>query len=269
MTRKMTGEKEAGVATVAAPTGRNSGPGRWGTLTWAGRTLVISIAIAMASLGVLMLVSLTWPRSWDASIMEYIAWLINQGARPYRDVFDMNFPGTYLFHTAGQRLTGTSDLGFRLRDVTVLLGALAVFYRLMRRFPWPTAPMAVMLLAVQYLVIAGASGSLQRDWLVAIGVLIRNCASAGRTSRVADAARWRGARCSGLRQAERRAHGFGRADCSLWHRAGHGAGATRWAPTGARSVGAPRSGAVGPGRDRGRRRRRRGPRLGGAGGWLV
>lgn len=165
------GEEEAGVATVAAPTGPNSGSGRWGTLTWAGRTLVISIAIAMASLGVLMLVSLTWPRSWDASIMEYIAWLINQGARPYRDVFDMNFPGTYLFHTAGQRLTGTSDLGFRLRDVTVLLGALAVFYRLMRRFPWPTAPMAVMLLAVQYLVIAGASGSLQRDWLVAIGVL--------------------------------------------------------------------------------------------------
>ena len=32
--------------------------------------------------------------------MHYIAWLIGQGAVPYRDVFDMNLPGVYLIHVA-------------------------------------------------------------------------------------------------------------------------------------------------------------------------
>jgi hypothetical protein len=44
--------------------------------------------------------SLGWPLIHDASIMLYIAWLIGEGAVPYRDAFDMNPPGVYLIHWA-------------------------------------------------------------------------------------------------------------------------------------------------------------------------
>ena len=30
--------------------------------------------------------------------MHYMAWRIGEGAVPYRDLFDMNFPGVYLLH---------------------------------------------------------------------------------------------------------------------------------------------------------------------------
>src|SRR5438874_10781689 len=42
--------------------------------------------------------SLPWPLIHDAPIMHYVAWRIGQGAVPYRDLFDMNFPGVYLLH---------------------------------------------------------------------------------------------------------------------------------------------------------------------------
>ena len=41
-----------------------------------------------------------WPLIHDAPLMHYIAWLIGQGAVPYRDAFDMNLPGVYLLHLA-------------------------------------------------------------------------------------------------------------------------------------------------------------------------
>ncbi|MEK7387507.1 MAG: hypothetical protein AABZ83_13790, partial [candidate division NC10 bacterium] len=41
-----------------------------------------------------------WPLVHDAPILHYIAWRIGEGAAPYRDLFDMNFPGVYLVHLA-------------------------------------------------------------------------------------------------------------------------------------------------------------------------
>ncbi|MGH7277466.1 MAG: hypothetical protein ACREJG_02160, partial [Candidatus Rokuibacteriota bacterium] len=50
--------------------------------------------------------SRAWPLVHDAPIMHYIAWRIGEGAMPYRDLFDMNFPGTYLLHLAVLRTLG-------------------------------------------------------------------------------------------------------------------------------------------------------------------
>jgi hypothetical protein len=36
--------------------------------------------------------SLSWPLIHDAPLMHYVAWRIGEGAVPYRDLFDMNFP---------------------------------------------------------------------------------------------------------------------------------------------------------------------------------
>ena len=58
-----------------------------------------------------------WPLIHDVPLMHYIAWLIEQGAVPYRDTFDMNLPGAYLLHLAVLRAGGAGDLAWRCFDL--------------------------------------------------------------------------------------------------------------------------------------------------------
>ena len=61
-----------------------------------------------------------WPLVHDAPLMHYIAWRIGEGAVPYRDLFDMNFPGVYLIHLTALRLFGAGDAGWRAFDLAWL-----------------------------------------------------------------------------------------------------------------------------------------------------
>ena len=54
--------------------------------------------------------------------MHYIAWRISEGAMPYRDLFDMNFPGVYLLHLVALELFGASNAGWRAFDLAWLGG---------------------------------------------------------------------------------------------------------------------------------------------------
>jgi hypothetical protein len=109
--------------------------------------------------------SLDWPLVHDAPLMHYIAWRIGEGAVPYRDVFDMNFPGVYLLHLLVVRGLGTSDLAWRLFDLGWLAlsaVAIAAFAR-----PWgrPAALAGALLFAFYHLA-GGAWQSGQRDFLL-------------------------------------------------------------------------------------------------------
>ena len=64
--------------------------------------------------------SLGWPLVHDAPLMHYVAWRIAEGAVPYRDLFDMNFPGVYLLHLLVVRTLGAGDLPWRLFDLAWL-----------------------------------------------------------------------------------------------------------------------------------------------------
>ena len=55
--------------------------------------------------------------------MHYIAWRILEGAAPYRDVFDMNFPGVYAAHVLLLVTLGPGDLAFRAFDLGMLVAA--------------------------------------------------------------------------------------------------------------------------------------------------
>lgn len=45
--------------------------------------------------------SLHWRMVSDNAFLHYVAYLINEhGFVPYRDIFEVNMPGTYLFHMA-------------------------------------------------------------------------------------------------------------------------------------------------------------------------
>ena len=89
-------------------------------MTW-GRALQALVVLALAVLvGALAWRSRGWPLIHDAPLMYYIAWRIGEGAVPYRDLFDMNFPGVYLLHLAALRLFGAGDAGWRVFDLAWL-----------------------------------------------------------------------------------------------------------------------------------------------------
>ena len=58
--------------------------------------------------------SLGWRLQHDSPIMLYIAYLIeNLHYVPYKDIFDMNMPGTFMIHISAIKIFGPDDIGWR------------------------------------------------------------------------------------------------------------------------------------------------------------
>jgi hypothetical protein len=115
--------------------------------------------------GVLAWRSRGWPLIHDAPLMHYIAWRISEGAVPYRDLFDMNFPGVYLLHLAALTLFGAGDVGWRAFDLAWLAGTSLAAAALAA--PWGRlAAAGAGLLFAAYHLAAGAWQAGQRDFLL-------------------------------------------------------------------------------------------------------
>jgi hypothetical protein len=69
-----------------------------------------------------------WPLVGDASIMHYLAFLIERGWAPYLRFDDMNMPGAYLNELAVMHLYGAGAIAERLYDFTLLATATAAFF---------------------------------------------------------------------------------------------------------------------------------------------
>jgi hypothetical protein len=92
--------------------------------------LAISLAVSAA---LFFVWSWRWPLVGDASLIHYIAFLIERGWAPYRQLGDMNMPGSYLIEMAGMHLFGTGDLAWRLFDFALMIAASASFFVIARR----------------------------------------------------------------------------------------------------------------------------------------
>ncbi|MBI2157852.1 MAG: glycosyltransferase family 39 protein [Candidatus Rokubacteria bacterium] len=106
-----------------------------------------------------------WPLVHDAPIMHYIAWRLGEGAVPYRDLFDMNFPGVYLLHRAALTVFGASDAGFRAFDLLWLAGTALCVGALVAPGGRAAAAAAGLFFAVYHLA-GGAWQAGQRDFLL-------------------------------------------------------------------------------------------------------
>ncbi len=114
--------------------------------------------------------SLSWPLIHDAPLMHYVAWRIGEGAVPYRDLFDMNFPGAYFLHAAVLALLGSGDLGFRVFDLAWLGWTCALLAAYSRSFGMWSASGAALLFAAYHLA-GGAWRAGQRDFLLVLFLL--------------------------------------------------------------------------------------------------
>jgi hypothetical protein len=134
----------------------------------------VVLAVLAALVATFVWRSLGWPLIHDAPILHYIAWRISHGAAPYRDLFDMNFPGSYGVELAAIRLFGLGDAGWRLFDL-LMLGAGGVCVAAVAA-PWGrvSAASAGLFFALVHLA-GGPAHAGQRDFIIAplllLGVL--------------------------------------------------------------------------------------------------
>ena len=129
-------------------------------------------AASAALLAYLVWGSRGWPLIHDAPLMHYIAWLIGQGAVPYRDAFDMNLPGVYLLHLAVLRVGGAGDLAWRLFDLGWLAATCGLLVVFCHRISHGWAPVAGALLFALYHLSGGAWHAGQRDFLLCLFLLL-------------------------------------------------------------------------------------------------
>ena len=139
------------------------------------RPISAASVLVVAAFGALTVLlawrSLAWPVIHDVALMHYVAWRIADGATPYRDLFDMNQPGTYLIHLAVLRTLGGGDLAWRLVDLAwlaVTAGAIAAFAA-----PWGAlASAAGAFVFATYHLAGGAWQAGQRDFFVCVVLVL-------------------------------------------------------------------------------------------------
>jgi len=131
---------------------------------------LISAASALL-LAYLVWASRAWPLIHDAPLMHYIAWLIAQGAVPYRDAFDMNLPGAYLLHLAVLQVGGPGDLAWRLFDLAWLAATAVLLWVYCRPMSDAVAAGAGAVLFGLYHLSGGVWRAGQRDFLLCLFLL--------------------------------------------------------------------------------------------------
>jgi hypothetical protein len=140
------------------------------------RALRIALAISLTvSVALFVAWSRQWPLVGDASLIHYITFLIEQGKAPYRELSDMNMPGTFLIEMAGMKLFGGGAAGWRGFDFALLLAACGAFAVMTRRAGWFAAVFAGTLFALVH----GRDGLAQagqRDLTMAVLLVLSTAA---------------------------------------------------------------------------------------------
>ena len=77
-------------------------------------------AVLLAGAASYVVCTLHWQWMWDTQVMHYIVLLLNHGKVPYKEIYDLNMPGSYLTERWAIGIFGSGDLGWRLYDFTLL-----------------------------------------------------------------------------------------------------------------------------------------------------
>ncbi|MEA5581260.1 hypothetical protein VB620_07895 [Nodularia harveyana UHCC-0300] len=117
----------------------------------------------------------------DQGFMHYIAYLINEhGFVPYRDIFELNMPVSYLFHMAVGKFFGYSDQAFSAVNIAWLTATFAVTWLIMKPFGRVIAFTSCLLFGIVYLRI-GSLVMLQRDLIAILPMATALLITTGRT----------------------------------------------------------------------------------------
>src|ERR1700761_9495357 len=98
-----------------------------------------------------------WPLVGDAPLMHYVVFLMDHGRVPYRDIVDINLPGTYLIEGLVIHLFGGGSLAWRIFDFSLVGPVAAAMAAMARPYNW----FATVFAATIFLFIHGRDGLIQ------------------------------------------------------------------------------------------------------------
>lgn len=108
----------------------------------------------------------------DLAMLHYSAWLINERSFVvYRDIFELNFPGPFLFHSLIGRIAGYDALPLRFVDLALLLLLGSASWKILSPVSRPAATAGFALFVLFYLV-HGAEFVLERDYLALLPAVL-------------------------------------------------------------------------------------------------
>jgi len=122
--------------------------------------------------GALGLLYTAIPPSPDQALFDYIGWRILNGATPYADVAELNWPGAMLLHTAAAWISGNSIHAWRAFDYGYLLVTLLVVFAVVRALAGTRVGVAAAIVYQILYVTGGVWFSGQRDILGAPLLLV-------------------------------------------------------------------------------------------------
>ncbi len=126
-------------------------------------TALVLLGFVIAGLGI----ARSWPLVHDAPLMHYVVFAMQHGMVPYRDIVDMNMPGTYVIESLAMHLFGGGSFGWWLWDA--LSGVLAILSSMWIAGPqyrWSGVAGASLVYLVHLK--SGPWNLGQRDWIVAV-----------------------------------------------------------------------------------------------------
>ena len=148
-------------------------------------------AVLVACMASFAVCSWRWPLVGDAPLMHYCVFLMQHGFAPYRQIIDLNQPGTFATEAAVMSVLGKGALAWRVWDLLLLAATGVAMAAICGRQRWFPALFA----GATFALIHGRDGLIntgQRDLLMA-ALLLASCALLTAAVRGGDGAPGRGA----------------------------------------------------------------------------
>jgi hypothetical protein len=139
---------------------------------WWPRWVVASALVASVAAG--MVGTVHWPLVGDAPLMHYVVLLMDHGKVPYRDIVDINMPGTYALEWGAVHLLGPGAAGWRAFDFGLMAACLGAMLVISWPVDWLIGLFAGALFALIHLR-DGPANTGQRD-LMMTAMLLAACA---------------------------------------------------------------------------------------------
>jgi hypothetical protein len=115
--------------------------------------------------------TLHWPIVGDAPLMHYVAFLLDHGKVPYREIVDINLPGTYALEWGAIHVLGPGAVAWRVFDLGLLAVCLGAMVWMTAARDWLAGFFAGTLFALIHLR-DGPTHTGQRDLMMATMLMV-------------------------------------------------------------------------------------------------
>ncbi len=112
-----------------------------------------------------------WPLVGDASLMHYTVFLISHGNAPYRELQEINMPGTYFVDWAVIRTLGAGAVAWHIFDIALILSTFIATLVMTLPYDWFAGVFAASLFGMIH-ARDGITQSGQRDLTIAVAMLL-------------------------------------------------------------------------------------------------